>query len=297
MVYVVEVCPPQHKAKFGILVQITGFGGLLASLFVTVLDSIFTAEEILNYAWRIPFIFGCLIGLFGIWSRSHLTTESPAFDHAQEHGNVVTNPVLHALKTCKWRMCSIVIHCALCVSQSFVLFQWLPTYFNVIDNYNFNAFGINVIAYLLTAASGLISAHLIDSFRSMTSSKIIMTFGPLQLILTAVLFQYLNDPADGTLAIAIWLILAASYGLYFGAAYGIWFMDVLPDLTCRLSAFGIAYNVGSLWGGTASLMATFVESEFGGIGAVGWTLLLLGCVSIGNDVVASFFMRKPKSIR
>jgi len=297
MVYVVEVCPPEHRAKFGILTQITGFGGLVASLFVTVLNSAFTAQQILDWAWRIPFGFGCLIGLFGIWSRTHLTSDSPAFVRAQQHGDVVENPVLFALQTCKWRMLSIVVHCMLCVSESFVLFQWLPTYFSFIENYTFNAFGINVVAYLLTAVSGLMSAHWIDSFRSMTSSKIIMIFGPIQVVLAAMLFQYLDDPEDDVMAIAIWLVLATCYGFYFGAAYGIWFMDMLPDLTCRLSAFGMAYNMGSLWGGAASLMATFVESEFGGIRSVGMTLLLFGCISIGNDIIAAQFMQKPKVLR
>ena len=297
MVYVVEVCPPEHRAKFSILCQITGFGGLIASVFVTVLNATFTEQQILDWAWRVPFAFGCLIGLFGIWSRHNLNTDSPAFERAQQQGAVVANPVLYALQTCKWRMCSIVMHCMLCVSQSFILFQWLPTYFNFIEDYKFNAFGINVIAYLLTAATGLLTAHWIDSVRTMTSSKIIMAFGPIQVILSAVLFQFLDDPNDGVLAIAVWLIMAAAYGMYFGAAYGVWFMDILPDLTCRLSAFGMAYNMGSLWGGTASLIATFGDSEFGGIGAVGWTLLVFGCISLGNDVVAAQFMNKRKTLR
>jgi len=292
MVYINEICPSAHQAKFAILCQITGFGGLVASGAVALLNAIFTEQQILDWAWRIPFVFGCLIGLFGIWSRHNLNSDSPAFEKAQQHGETVANPVAYALQTCKWRMCSIVFHCMLVVSQSFILFQWLPTYFSFIGGYTFNAFAINIFAYLITAGTGLLSAHWIDSSRTMTSSKMIRIFGPMQLILAVVLFQFLNDPQDGVLAITIWLIMAATFGMYFGAAYGVWFMDMLPDLSCRLSAFGIAYNVGSLWGGTASLIATFVESEFGGVGAVGYLLLLFGVISIGNDVFASQFMHK-----
>ena len=66
MIYTVEVCPQNHRALFAILVQITGFGTLLASVLMAILNSVFTMEEILSYAWRLPFVFGCLIGLFGI---------------------------------------------------------------------------------------------------------------------------------------------------------------------------------------------------------------------------------------
>merc|ERR1719242_1082786 len=130
----------------------------------------------------------------------------------------------------------------------------------------------------------------------MTSSKIILVFGPIQVILAVVSFQYLNDSQDALLAISIWLMLAMSFGLYYGAAAGIWFVEMLPDITCRNSAFGISYNAGTLWGGMATLIATFVQSDFGGIGAVGWTLFVFGCISMGNDLIASRFLRSSKNV-
>merc|ERR1719474_1824559 len=123
MIYVVEVCPFRHRAVFAILVQITGFGGLIGSLLVTLLDLMFTRQQILDWAWRIPFGFGCLIGLFGICSRVYLTADSPAFERAQQHGDVVANPVMFALRTCKWRMLSIVMHLTFFVLS---IFHFVP---------------------------------------------------------------------------------------------------------------------------------------------------------------------------
>ena len=51
MVYVVEVCPPEHRAKFSILCQITGFGGLIASVFVTVLNQTFATSIFITFAF------------------------------------------------------------------------------------------------------------------------------------------------------------------------------------------------------------------------------------------------------
>jgi len=268
-------------------------------LFITVLYATLTPTEILDFYWRTPFVFGGVIGLLGIWSRSQLNDDSPTKTNTDSTIVSMSNPVLYALRTCKWRMLSIILHCTLAVSQSYLLGQWLPSYFLVIAGYKFNAFGINIIAYLLICCTGLLSAYLMDTFKNMTSSKILIIFGPLQVILNTVLFQYLDNPDDEWMAIAIWLICATSYGLYFGAALGIWFMDILPDSSCKQSAFGIAYNIGTFWGGTASLIATFVESHYGGIGAVGWMLFVFGCIGIGNDIIASRFIRDSnfKTIR
>ena len=166
----------------------------------------------------------------------------------------------------------------------------------MIGAYTFNVYAINLVAMLLCTFGRLITAHWIDSVRSMTSSKVICIFGLIQVALATVSFQYLDEAQDELLAILMWLILALSFALYYGAAAAIWYIDMLPDVKCRNTAFGLAYNVGALWGGMATLIATFVEDKFGGISAVGWTLLIIGCVSIGNDIIRSRFIQRSTTI-
>ena len=55
------------------MIDVTGcIGFLLASLVVGILHLIFDDDQMYNYGWRIPFWFGVIVALFGIWMRSGL---------------------------------------------------------------------------------------------------------------------------------------------------------------------------------------------------------------------------------
>eukprot|EP01084_Bolivina_argentea_P105494 188912_1 len=297
MIYVVEICPQQHRAIFAILVQITGMGTVLASGIMAILNIVCTQQQILNWAWRLPFAFGCLIGIFGIWARFYLKHETPVFKQAERHGNLVSNPIQYAFETCKWRMFSMTMHTAFSTFGYYVYFVWLPTYFSVINSYNFNVFGVNTIGMVICSLTSFISAYWIDNFKIVTSTKITVIFGSINIILAAILFRYLNDPSDNIFAIVIWLILAMSFGLYWGSAAGIWLIDILPDIKCRNTAFGVGYNTATaLFGGTATLIATFVDEELYGITSIGWTVFIIGFISVSNDIIAAYFTRNTTNM-
>ncbi|MCY1392513.1 Proline/betaine transporter [compost metagenome] len=54
------------------------FGYLLGALTATALAQLFTAQEILDYAWRFPFLLGGVFGVFAVWLRRWLN-ETPVF--------------------------------------------------------------------------------------------------------------------------------------------------------------------------------------------------------------------------
>jgi MFS family permease len=58
-------------------------GILLGSLVATVINSLFAPEEVLAYAWRIPFILGGVFGLFSVYLRRGLH-ETPIFAELQQ---------------------------------------------------------------------------------------------------------------------------------------------------------------------------------------------------------------------
>ena len=54
------------------------FGYLLGALTATLLAQLFTPQEILDYAWRYPFLLGGVFGIIGVWLRRWLS-ETPVF--------------------------------------------------------------------------------------------------------------------------------------------------------------------------------------------------------------------------
>lgn len=87
-VFVAEHAPAGHRGyALGILQAGLTFGYLLGALMATWLARTYSAAEILDYAWRIPFLLGGVFGLVGVWLRRWLS-ETPVFIALQQRREV-----------------------------------------------------------------------------------------------------------------------------------------------------------------------------------------------------------------
>nr|WP_225778563.1 MFS transporter [Pseudomonas sp. Marseille-Q3773] len=77
--FVAEHAPAGRRGyALGFLQAGLTFGYLLGALTATLLAQLFTAQEILDYAWRYPFLLGGVFGVIGVWLRRWLS-ETPVF--------------------------------------------------------------------------------------------------------------------------------------------------------------------------------------------------------------------------
>lgn len=100
---------PKNRYGLGIGVLTSGItGGILLGFLVSILiDLTFTKEEILSYAWRIPFIAGGLFGVISVYLRRYLS-ETPIFQEMAERKELSKEiPVVTVMKKHKWA-CTIV---------------------------------------------------------------------------------------------------------------------------------------------------------------------------------------------
>jgi MFS family permease len=78
-VFVAEHAPVGHRGyALGFLQAGLTFGYLIGALTATFLAQAFTPAEILDYAWRYPFLLGGVFGVIGVWLRRWLS-ETPVF--------------------------------------------------------------------------------------------------------------------------------------------------------------------------------------------------------------------------
>jgi MFS family permease len=78
-VFVAEHAPTRHRGyALGFLQAGLTFGYLIGALTATALAQLFTPQEILAYAWRLPFLLGGVFGVIGVWLRRWLS-ETPVF--------------------------------------------------------------------------------------------------------------------------------------------------------------------------------------------------------------------------
>jgi MFS family permease len=78
-VFVAEHAPSGHRGyALGFLQAGLTFGYLIGALTATFLAQVFTPAEILDYAWRYPFLLGGVFGVVGVYLRRWLS-ETPVF--------------------------------------------------------------------------------------------------------------------------------------------------------------------------------------------------------------------------
>lgn len=83
-VFVAEHAPRAHRGyALGFLQAGLTFGYLLGALTATLLARVFSPEEILDHAWRYPFLLGGVFGVIGVWLRRWLS-ETPVFVALQQ---------------------------------------------------------------------------------------------------------------------------------------------------------------------------------------------------------------------
>lgn len=81
MTYVAESSPDKSRNRLGCGLEIGTLSGYIAaSIMIAILSYLLTAEQMQSWGWRIPFILGLFLGLFGLYLRRRLE-ESPIFEN------------------------------------------------------------------------------------------------------------------------------------------------------------------------------------------------------------------------
>ena len=101
-------------------------GGLitvLASLFGLTLTSLLTHEQLVDWGWRIPYVFGMLIGPAGLYVRAKVV-ETPEFLEAEKPATIPIRDVLrrHPLPVL------LALGISIISNSSFYILAYIPTY-------------------------------------------------------------------------------------------------------------------------------------------------------------------------
>jgi MHS family proline/betaine transporter-like MFS transporter len=96
--FLVEYAPASKRGLYGSSLHTALLTGFVVLSGAMALLTSFVSEEALNaWAWRVPFLLGGLVGLFGLWVRMSVD-ESPQFEELQETGEVRSSPLRDSLR-------------------------------------------------------------------------------------------------------------------------------------------------------------------------------------------------------
>ena len=250
-----------------------GLSNLLASTFGVVLTGWMAPADLDSWGWRIPFLFGVLIGPIGIYIRNHLedATAPPA--------SAESSPVKEIFLKQKSRVLMGIGALAISTAVNYLII-YMPTY--VVKNFNlppvtgFTAtFVGGIMVTLLTPFAGMVSDR-IGRTRHMIAANILLLLSvfPMFLLVT-------KDPVPAVIIFVVF-VLSTLKALYYGPLAAL-MAELLPPAT-RATGLGLGYNIGvTLFGGMGPATMTWLGG-FALIGdlAPGYYLTAVAILSLGT---------------
>ena len=272
-VYLVEHAPPERRAFVGSsqLASI-GFAILIATGTATLTTTWIPQPALGTWAWRIPFLLGALLSLYGVWMRLHLP-ETPYFVAIKQHQDKAPWPAFEALRA--YPASTFFVFCVQIGTVMFYLWTvFLPTYASLVGKLPLSQ---GLLGGTISLAVFTMAVPIMAALSDRIGRK------PL-LITSAVGFLLLARPLFSLLGngdFATFLMVDITGCLLLAMVDG-----VMPALFCELfptrvrtSGIGIPYQVCSaIFSGTAPLIAAWFI-HIGQPLAVSWYVMAIAVVT------------------
>lgn len=260
-IYLYEIAPEDRRGRYSSFVYASsGFSILLASLLGYWMSTHFGDEFMRSWGWRIPFVFGGLLGVVVVWLRRDMD-ESTEFTEKVEGTQPVKSPLLSTLRYYPKAIAQIIGFIAMLTLVYYTLTNALKIY-----------------ASTPVADGGVVGASESDTFLALSIGMTVFIlaqypFGALadrvgrrNLVLACgLVFMIITVPISKLITANLGnlvLVFAVTLGL-FAAATSVTpavLSDLLP-VNLRGVGIGAWYNAAiALFGGTAPLVLTALTS-------------------------------------
>jgi MFS transporter, MHS family, proline/betaine transporter len=129
VVYILEHANPNRRGMIGSFALFSAYGGmLLASGVGTLVSSLLNESLFTDWSWRIPFLLGSLLGIFGIYLRYHMP-ETPHFLRLKVNRlQKSISPFFECFRNAPVKMFTALGITFLPAMASYIIFVYLPTY-------------------------------------------------------------------------------------------------------------------------------------------------------------------------
>ena len=233
----------------------SGFAVFLASMFAYVINQTLEPAQVASWGWRIPFVFGLLIGPVG-WYIRRAMDESPEFATTEHSATPLREAMSHDL----WRILAGAGAVAAGAAGSFTN-AYMPTF--AITKLGLGASAAvvgTIVAGVINSTLPMWFGHLSDRFGRLA---IMGTFGVLGLLMIYPMFVWMiASPSVWTLVACQALLALVMYCGYYATVPAL-----LADLfhtRRRTTGVSISYVLGQLlFGGVTPLVVGWIVATTG----------------------------------
>ncbi|MDF2091144.1 MFS transporter [Knoellia sp. 3-2P3] len=275
--FLIEHAPDRKAFYASWQVATQGASMFLASLFGYGLNTWLTTEQLESWGWRVPFIFGMLIGPVGLYIRSRMS-ETPEFAETETVKSPLWSTIGHNT--------SRVLTGAACVGLATIsvyLILYMPTF--AVKSLELPAYA----GYLGGIISGLVTlcgVPYVGALADRVGPVVIMRAASIAAVVLAwPMFALLvaNPTVWGLTVVEV--VLGVIMALYFGPLPAL--LSELFPTAIRTTGLSVSYNLGvTLFGGFAPLVLTWLIDKTGSLLSPSVYYIAIALLSLGGLFVA-----------
>lgn len=249
------------------------FGLMLGSLITTLFTRFMSADALLAYGWRIPFLIGGVFGIASLWLRRYLK-ETAAFKalHTQDLEPI---PLVALLKHSSKNVFRGVLLVSLGAVTVFFYLYW-PQYLHQYMNYDFSALmHLNSLCTLVLSFMILVGGLLVDK---LGAPKVYLIVSTLLMVFAYPLFLLFNLNSMTWVAVS-YLLFSLLFAL-IPASYTSILSQLFPT-PVRYSGIAVSYNLAyALFGGLSPVVCTIAIHSFGTVMAPAFYVMFVAFLSL-----------------
>ncbi|WP_114560157.1 MFS transporter [Desertihabitans aurantiacus] len=254
-----------------------GLSMFLAAGWGFVLTTVVSEEALYGWAWRLPFVFGLLIGPIGLWIRAHMD-DTPEFEAAEK----VRSP----LGTVRRHHPHRVLTAAMCVGMA-TMSVYLITYLPNFASANLGMPGWT--GYAGAVVAGLVALVLSPVFGVLADrhgpSRVMLPAAVLGLLAAYPLFWMLVSTRSVALFIVAEIVIGLLMAAYFAPTPAL-LADLFPTAV-RTTGMALAYNIGvTLLGGFANFWIVLLLEGTGLLEAPSFYYVAVALLSVVGLLIA-----------
>ena len=286
--YMVERADQKRRGFAGSFANIGSMGGMLLGAGAATLATTFLPHAMLYaWGWRLPFLFGGVLGLIGIALTRHL----PAIVmHKEEKRHRTKTPFADALANNRRELLEAVAFSLGYAVFFYMSLVYLPTYANEFLHVPLDkALQVNTLAIALSLIGIPLAGYVSDRFLRRRTFLMLAFSATALLAIPAFLVL-----AHGTFTVfsVIQVLLALIMVVPLGSAPAL-YVELFPKED-RLTAYSITFNVSlGIFGGTSPLVATWLIHSTGNLLMPAYYLIVTLAVSLTGLMALHDRSREP----
>lgn len=251
-VFISEHIPRQNLGiGIGLLTASVVGGILLGSLVTLGINLYYTDSELIEYAWRFPFILGGIFGIIAIFLRRYLK-ETPVFKEMQESNKLSNLPIKDVIQSSKIQIFISILLTWILTGCVVILILIIPNFMQKIPDISKIDIQIIQMIGIFALSSGCVFCGFLDDRFSMSRNLQVLSI--IFMITSFVFFYYLKEQNSISLIAISYIIDSFFAGVMMNFA-PLAMVRLFPS-KIRFSGVSFSYNISyALFGGLSPILA------------------------------------------